>query len=251
MPNDAIMHYRDDRVSLLDLPGLDHKSYLSYYYRKYQGAGLPDVPADVTRTIATRVNHGRWLCRCETCGAGMLLDSDTEYILCPVCAYYGWMRVDWPAEKAEIEAELLKHPGHRLLSPVREWKPGWTLADLQGRTEQAKLKQVEGEILRALSIGATRNWTVGETLTAGNMNLYGSSILDDLKGENGLIELEDSGRILAGTAGDRFLDIPGGTLAQRPTSPGAGAIRWNTDDGAVDAYGTAWVQLLTSGPPDR
>ena len=46
--------------------------------------------------------------------------------------------------------------------------------------------------MRALSIGTPRLWSVGEILTASNMNTYVSDILDDLKGTNGPIEYTDA-----------------------------------------------------------
>jgi len=42
-----------------------------------------------------------------------------------------------------------------------------------------------------------------------------------------------------------FLELPSGTTAQRPSSPQAGMVRYNTDDEIVEVYnGTEWTSLV-------
>ena len=99
----------------------------------------------------------------------------------------------FPTNRADIEAELLKQPGHRGFAPVRNWRPGWTIEYLEERTARANGLIAAGvNFVRALSIGTPRLWSVGEILTASNMNTYISDILDDLKGTNGPIEYTDA-----------------------------------------------------------
>ena len=43
-----------------------------------------------------------------------------------------------------------------------------------------------------------------------------------------------------------YLNMPVGTTAQRPASPVAGMVRWNTTLGYSEIYnGPAWVELLS------
>jgi hypothetical protein len=47
-----------------------------------------------------------------------------------------------------------------------------------------------------------------------------------------------------------YFDLPSGTTAQRPGSPTAGMIRYNTTESALETYnGTSWVQITTAGYP--
>lgn len=55
-------------------------------------------------------------------------------------------------------------------------------------------------------------------------------------------------------SGTGFLDIPVGTTAQRPASPSAGMIRYNTTLSSFEGYGTAWGAIgggATGGGADR
>ena len=256
MQTDTILYFSDyqaDPAPLLFIPKTyTHTEYIAHYYRRYQGAELPAEPAlgdgeSHPNSVLAYVDKGRWVCKCQWCGTVALLDQDTAAVVCPVCAYYGWVTVTWPENKTDIEAELLKQPGNRLLSPIRDWKPDWELAHLEARTAAANRKAEPGKLLRSLSIGATKDWATGEILSANDLDTYVSSPIDDTAGRNGIVELEDSLRILSGSSGDRYLGLPGGTTLQRPASPIAGAIRWNSGDSALDVYGAAWLQMLTSG----
>ena len=55
--------------------------------------------------------------------------------------------------------------------------------------------------------------------------------------------------LLKFTEATDYLKIPTGTTAQRPSSPAAGYIRFNTTISAVETYnGTEWVEIGLSPP---
>lgn len=108
-----------------------------------RASGLPAVPAvDVDASAPpaiARVNHGEWTADCPMprCDAALLLTPGAPF-LCPRCfnaaAAYRWRPVQWPAERAEIEATLLRQP----LQSLRNWEPGIEVEDL--------LEAVEAEV---------------------------------------------------------------------------------------------------------
>ena len=254
MPADAILTFPDYVIGNEGDPGVElvmpeysrhYAGYLDYWYNQRRGEPLPAIDIDAIGEAVLEVNHGRWVWQCPGCYNGELV-QDEQVVICFNCAVGGWKAPIWPENRAEIEAELLQQPGYRLLAPVRNWKPGWSMDYLRERTAKAHLLLSQGaSLVRALSIGTTRIWEDAEVLTAANMNLYVSGIMDDLAGRNGEQELEDSLRVLNGDDGDRFLGVPGGTTNQRPSSPRAGTFRFNSTNGAIDLYnGTTWVQVL-------
>jgi hypothetical protein len=116
------------------------------------------------------------------------------------------MRVEWPDDKLDIEAELLKHPGqHRLDAPIRQWRPGWTVADLEARTTLANSKYEEGKQLRKLFIGATKDVAAGEVLSNNDHRTYVNGPIGDSSGDNGVTEHRDSLAVLSGNDGDRYI----------------------------------------------
>ena len=167
-------------------------------------------------TVEALINSGRCLWVCPTCNSVTPVEdrlattpvgstgTGATWDLTPTPAHYGhpsicvqcgsdWVDVMFPTNRADIEAELLKQPGHRGFAPVRNWRPGWTIEYLEERTARANGLIAAGvNFVRALSIGTPRLWSVGEILTASNMNTYISDILDDLKGTNGPIEYTDA-----------------------------------------------------------
>ena len=65
-----------------------------------------------------------------------------------------------------------------------------------------------------------------------------------LAGKNGKRDREASLEVLSGPDGNRYIRLPTGTTAQRPTSPGLGYLRFNTTIGAPEFWnGTAWRAL--------
>ena len=179
------------------------------------------------------VNAGRWLIQCEYCHSAVPAAPDA-LVVCLECGGGGWRRIAFPEDTGAIEGALLRLPGFRLASPVRHWLQHETMADLEAKITRANELLAQGvKYIRALSIGTPRIWSVGEILSATNMNTFISDIEDDLRGANGVTEFEDSLRILNGSGG-RFFGLPGGTTQQRPSSPAVGSMRYNTSQGAID-----------------
>ena len=233
----------DPSAELEFMPG-DYVNYLRHFFWKFRREDLPIIPPGPLPEALVEVNAGRWVWQCPACHTGLLVQYG-QPVICYQCASDGWHDLRWPIIRDEIEIELLRQPGHRLFAPVRNWEPGWTLEDLRDRTARARILVAQGQkLVRALSIGMTRVWVDGETLSATNMNLFISDVIDDLAGRNGVIELEDSLRVLDGASGDRFMGLPGGTSAQRPAGA-AGRMRWNQDNRAIDIHnGVGWGQVL-------
>jgi hypothetical protein len=77
--------------------------------------------------------------------------------------------------------------------------------------------------LKAFALGTVE---VNPVDTASNLNV-------DVRAANGVLLVADS------TTGGMFLPV--GTTAQRPASPVAGQMRFNTTTGSVETYnGTSW-----------
>ena len=233
MPTDTILTWPDYQDEPRSNPAYtlprgvtDYGDYLRHYYQQVQGQPAPSVPTGALPEAVAEVNCGRWIWQCPACGTGLPLQGGNS-VICPTCGTGGWHEVGWPANLGDIEAELLKQPGRRLIAPVRMWKPGWTMEDLKDRTQAAALLVAQGtRMVRALSIGATRTWTLAEIPTATNFNNHISGPIDDLSGDNGEIQLRDSLRVLDGSGGGRYVGLPAGTTTQRPGTPADGTLRW-------------------------
>ena len=205
MANDKILvhsDYRDDSLKLLDQAHLDYVPWLDAMHQVHRGQDAPDIPITRTGQVEALINSGRCLWVCPACNSVTPVENrpsitpvgntgtGATWDLTPTPAHYGhpsicvqcgsdWVDVIFPTNRAAIEAELMKQPGHRGFAPVRNWQPGWTLEYLQERTARAyELIGAGVEFVRALSIGTPRLWAVGEILTASNMNTYISNILD-------------------------------------------------------------------------
>ena len=252
MPEDTILHFADhheETKPVLEKPSgvRTYREYLEHHYGLNRDADLPDLPDDCPDAKAVaRINQGRWLWLCAACNVGILLDKDDKYSICVRCGSNGWMEVEWPENKAEIETELLKMTGtglgKRLLATVREWRPGWTLAYLAERTKKALELAKKGGRVRALSIGARRIFTVGEILTADHMNTYVSDIEDDLAGANGPVEFEGAIVIDSLTTTERnaiTLTGTGGLAAS-----GNGLVIYNSPKNVFERYENgAWREF--------
>ena len=219
-----------------------YDEYIAYYYRRNLARELPiDAGPGSRNAVAGFVDSGRWIWQCGACRSGMPVQPGRPSI-CVRCGFGDWVNVLLPLNMGEIEEELLRQPGNRYAAPIRRWVPGMSIEDLRDRTRKAMdvLRLAPDKLVRALSIGQSRVWMVGEILTAANMNTFASDILDDLSGDNGVIELRDSVQAPG-------LRAPGGTTAQRPTSA-AGLLRWNLDDTTFDMGlgGGSWDQMLNS-----
>ena len=219
MANDKVLvhsDYRYDPLKLLDRAHLDYVPWLDAMYQVHRGQDAPDIPITRTDQVEALIDSGRCLWVCPTCNSVTPVEdrpattpvgstgTGATWDLTPTPAHYGhpsicvqcgsdWVDVMFPRNWAAIEAELLKQPGHRGFAPVRNWRPGWTIEYLEERTARANVLIAAGvNFVRALSIGTPRLWSVGEILTASNMNTYISDILDDLKGTSGPIEYTDA-----------------------------------------------------------
>ena len=249
MPTDVILKYTDYRnepVRVLRQSGLGYSDWIKSQYKVFRGVDAPDVPDPRTDTVMAFVNAGRWLWQCFGCDNAFPVEPG-EPSICAACGD-DWVDVILPDDREQIEAELLQQPGHRFYAPVREWRPGQTVDDLRVRTVKAAALIAAGATnrIRALSIGATRLWSVGEILTAANKNTFESEVLKDLAGRNGRIDLEDAIRVKDGTdhTVQPYLDLTQDYvgLPQRGGDPGAGngrmAYRTDTNRVRINENGT-------------
>ena len=168
-----------------------YRAYLTYLYTNEHGEPPPEVvgPLQLTEVF---INVGRWIWMCQVCGGAVPVEPE-EPVICYQCGTGGWKMPKFPINKESIEEELLRQPGRRVFAPLRNWKPGWTVAYLQGRTEKANAAIAAGNPFpRSLSIGATRAWAGGEVLTASNKNTFESAVMDDTAGRNGPTEFENA-----------------------------------------------------------
>lgn len=96
----------------------------------------PDV------AVHARVNHGRWVVDCPWCAGAQVASRTDRRFLCADCfnsTVQGRMvPVDWPAEHAEIEAEL----GRRPHAENQNWLPGETVGDLRAERTAAEKQGV-------------------------------------------------------------------------------------------------------------
>ena len=88
-------------------------------------------------------------------------------------------------------------------------------------------------------------WRGGQRVVVAPMNDGISEPIDDLSGDNGVIEYRGSLAVLDGTGGDRYVRLPSGTTMERPSTPLAGYLRYNTTLNIVEFYdGSAWQKLI-------
>ena len=225
-----------------------HQEYLSFYYEHNHGVGLPIPPAnpDELRRATVLVDKGRWGWQCPDCGVMQPVEPGEQVAICVECGSDEWIRVERPAHHAAIEAELLKQPGHRLNSPIRDWEPAWSISDLEDRTRRASEKAANGERVISLSIPSTRAWAPGEILTAGNMETSINALLNALAGRpagasSAIIEVENSFQLPnhAGT----FLGLSRLVTALRPGGL-LGRLIGNTSKNVVEIFSqNGWIPI--------
>ena len=233
-----------------------YEDYLAVNYQRSTGATkLPEfLPISFSNppSAHAQVNNGRWIWQCLDCLSGVLLDTTTWYSICPECGNNEkWTKIIWPRNRIAIEAELLKQPGFRARAPVRQWKPGWTLQDLEARTAKANELRAAGiSPVRALSIGAVNIWVSGEILTASLMNTYINELFEDLAGRNGTIQLEDALEVNDGAG--HYLRVPRLTSTQRAAVSGVnGRILYDSTLGRFYLVrGSSWRQVGTMAERD-
>lgn len=260
MPADAILTYADyanDPRPMLQNSDLDYTTWLQKQYRMLQGRAAPLQPMTPTLPAAVAfVDGGRWIWQCGDCGAGVPASQAGVLTICPACGD-DWMSQKFPANQDEIETELLKQPGFRGNAPVRLWHTGMTVADLRERTAKADALKKQGvSRVRALSIGQTRTWSVGEILTAGNKNTFEKDVLRDLAGRNGRIDLENTVRVKTGTSHSLqpYTEIAQDYIRPpvRANDPGTGSGRliYRSDINQLRYYaGTSWQNIPQNPVP--
>ena len=185
MPKDKILFfndYQDDPFPIIGTPGAEYLQWLRGIYKVWMGKDTPDIPEVRASSVKAIVNAGRWLWICLACNSAIPVELGQPSI-CPQCGWQGWVDVVLPRNRKAIENELLKQPGHRSRTAIREWKPGWPMGHLQIRTKKAQAALAAGTInVSSLSVAATRLFAVSEVLTAANMNTHISNPIDDLVG---------------------------------------------------------------------
>lgn len=98
------------------------------------GAALAAGLASAALSVATYVNHGRWVVECPDCPGAQLASRADRRFLCNYCgnAAIGglWRPVVWPKAVSSIEAELEKRP-----TRSANWLPGETVSELRAETD--------------------------------------------------------------------------------------------------------------------
>jgi len=93
-----------------------------------------EVPTETSPTpVMARLDAGRWLADCPICDGAELVSVSDPVFFCLSCSSGGmWWPVEWPVDRAEIEAEVIKRSD--LMGWA--WNPGETLADLEAETRR-------------------------------------------------------------------------------------------------------------------
>ena len=238
---DTIIAY-DDLIwgREIDFPAggkASYQSFLEQSYRVFRDADLPPLSfmADDLPTAIVEINAGRWIWRCLACNTGVVPARDNPYVICSVCGYGDWHRILWPENATAIEEELLRQPGYRSHgSPLRMWRPGWSMDYLRERTAKALAIIAKGESApRALSIGLTRVWAVHEILTAGNMNTFLTDPINDLSGDNGIVEPRNAMGFNDAGVNDRYVLYTPGSA---PITPSNGMQFYNSVTNYMQAH---------------
>ena len=94
------------------------------------------------------------------------------------------------------------------------------------------------------TIRGTHFYGGGQVWRASYLNDNANDPINDLAGKNGKRDREASLEVLSGPDGNRYIRLPTGTTGQRPGSPQAGYLRFNTTLGALEFWsGAAWRPL--------
>ena len=144
-------HYTEDSQPRLQFPArtgrqTTYAQWLDYNYRLHHDNALP-APEDAQPLAPTFINHGRWLWLCPACLTAVQVSETAGAVdpcCCPACFSQGFVQPAFPADRAAIEAELMRQPGYRWNAPFRNWEPGWSLAYLRERTERAQAQLGRG-----------------------------------------------------------------------------------------------------------
>ena len=251
MPGDKILTYTDyleePRKVLRTPRTYTYEQFLGFLRADAHGEELPPLVEPLS-SIPAYVDKGRWVWVCGgDCGGTSIIVDNKAASICPECVAPEWVRPSFPTNRAEIESYLLRMPGYRLRSPVRDWRLWWPISKLQGRLRRAnELRQQRIDPITALSIPSSRDWVAGETATAPLFRQYITEIQRALSGESGVIQLENSLEIANGS-GSNYFGLPGGDDTQRPGMPFRGMVRFNTTTNSYEFWnGTRWVDWISA-----
>jgi len=116
-------------------------------------AGPYREPGPPWRGVRARaeLNHGRWIVSCPYCPGAMPASEADHRTLCLDCLHEGtsasgrWIPVDWPRDRAAIEAAVAGRPAEN-----RNWSPGETAAHLraENRAHAGELRRWRRELER-------------------------------------------------------------------------------------------------------
>ena len=94
------------------------------------------------------------------------------------------------------------------------------------------------------TIRQTHFYGAGAVWDAADLNDGANDPLNDLAGRNGKRDREASLEVLSGPDGNRYIRLPRGTTAQRPSNPAGPLLRFNTTINAPEFWnGNAWRPL--------
>ena len=128
----------DKIVEHEDWQQVDFVNFRAWHWRQAGNLDLLPDPKGATGTVQAYVNWGRWIVECPIGhGDAVIVSRDHPYFICTVGGMRendgNWYNVVFPAEKLEIEAELLKRVAVHPLKDARfrGWRPGETVKDLE------------------------------------------------------------------------------------------------------------------------
>ena len=190
--------YRDDKRPILAYADLSYDSWFERIWTANQDGVLPDKAA-ATGSEPAFVSSGRWLWQCRACMTAYQAQQGELGICAEMCGG-NWRTIVFPDNQAAIEAELLKQPGYRHISPVRHWLPHMSLSDLEYRTARAEELKAEGvDPITHLSLSTPHLFVANSTLFASQLNSNRATI-QELSGRSGRVDVENAVRVKTGTS---------------------------------------------------
>lgn len=132
MPKNRIEEQHDSQ------PGASMRQYLAGFAARL---GTP-VPANdhIEGEVQAFLNEGLWSARCleEFCAGEVSVTSQWPWMFCTDCGA-GWFSVVFPANKLDIEAEVLRRKKARNgFLPHANWVPGESIDDLIAQRIEAE-----------------------------------------------------------------------------------------------------------------
>jgi len=95
---------------------------------------------------------------------------------------------------------------------------------------------------------ATMKFDVAGAFEADSSNIVGNETIGGTLAVTGTSTFTGNATFTAGVGGTSAIKIATGTTAERPASPVAGQLRFNTTSNALEVYsGSAWINGVTSG----